>query len=245
MSIKRELRHSSRRAIEQLLALRDEAKLKIHLLGMDARRALDELEGRISTLEQRAASEGDQAADSLKAAAHELTRAMSDFMATHVTSSLGLLTSAQTLMSTAVRTCRADESLNVAAQAMWESDCGVVPVVSEGRLVGILTDRDICMATYTQGRAPAELAVEGAMSKQIISCSPYDSLGLALELMTEHRVRRLPVVAPDGELVGVLSLADIARWARPLGNAAVDGAIAETLGAICERPPLRVAAAAE
>ncbi len=245
MSIHSEIRHSSRRSIEQLLALRDGAELQLHLLGLGARRALTELEARITTLEERASREGDHAAESLKLTVHELTRAMNEFMTTHVNASQGLLTSVQALMSTSVRTCRPDDALNLAAHAMWDSDCGVIPVLSEGRVVGVLTDRDICMATYTQGKAPAELRVEGAMSKQLYSCAPYDSVGTALELMSEHRVRRLPVVSSEGELLGLLSLADVARWAKPLDNPAVDGAIAETLATITGRPAPSVAIAAE
>jgi predicted transcriptional regulator len=70
-----------------------------------------------------------------------------------------------------VKSCHAHDSLNVAAQIMWECACGCVPVVDEHRRpVGFLTDRDICMAAYTQGGSLQALRVETAMARNVISC---------------------------------------------------------------------------
>jgi CBS domain-containing protein len=245
MSIKKDVKHSSRRALEQLRALRDEAKVQLHLLGMDARRAFAELETQASALEERVNREGDQALESLKSATHELTRALNEFMTTHVNASVGLLTSVRPLMTTHVRTCQADDSLGHAAHLMWNEDCGIVPVLNEHQVVGVITDRDICMATYTQGKAPSELRVDAAMSKQLHSCSADDSLATVLGLMRDNRVRRLPVLTVEGKLLGLLSLADVARWAQPLSNPSVDAALAETLAAISARTPQKLAIAAE
>ncbi len=72
------------------------------------------------------------------------------------------------LMTTAVKSCVIGDSLQRAAQLMWENDCGVVPVLDgEGRVVGMITDRDICMAAYTHGQALWQLPVSGAMAKQV------------------------------------------------------------------------------
>jgi CBS domain-containing protein len=111
-------------------------------------------------------------------------------------------------------TCRATDSLATAAQRMWDHDCGALPVVGEGDgLVGIITDRDICMATLLQGRAPHEIPVETAMARHVVSVRPDHHLADAEELMISHRVRRLPVVGHDGRVVGILSLDDLARHA--------------------------------
>jgi CBS-domain-containing membrane protein len=123
---------------------------------------------------------------------------------------------------------------------MWEHDCGVVPVTAEGdgstRVVGMLTDRDICMAAYTQGRALTEIPVASAMSRQLYSCRASDALAVALKVMETNRVHRLPVVDQDEHLVGVLSLADIAREAQhEHGTKAAqvtDAAVAEAVEAI-------------
>ncbi len=110
-----------------------------------------------------------------------------------------------------VKTCGPKDSLNKAAQIMWDQPCGAVPVVDDqDRLVGFLTDRDICMAAYTQGKALEELLVETAMARKIAFCSADDDLGAAAQLMRQNRTRRLPVVNRDGTLVGLLSLDDLA-----------------------------------
>ena len=115
------------------------------------------------------------------------------------------------IMNRDVKTCRPQDSLNKAAQIMWEEPCGAVPVVNDQRRpIGLLTDRDICMAAYTQGRPLKEMRVEIAMSHKVVSCTTEDELGSAAQLMRQKRTRRLPVIDRDGALVGLLSLDDLA-----------------------------------
>jgi CBS domain-containing protein len=115
------------------------------------------------------------------------------------------------IMNRAVKTCRPQDSLCKAAQMMWEEPCGAVPVVDDHRRpVGFLTDRDVCMAAYTQGRPLGEIRAETAMARNVVSCTAEDELGSAAQLMRQHRTRRLPVVNRDGALVGLLSLDDLA-----------------------------------
>ncbi len=122
------------------------------------------------------------------------------------------------LMTRNVETCRATDRLNRAAQIMWEHDCGVVPVTAAAddgaRVVGVITDRDICMAAYTQGGTLGDIPVASAMSHEVFSCRPTDALAVALKVMETNQVHRLPVVDQDDQVVGVLSLADIAREAQ-------------------------------
>ena len=123
------------------------------------------------------------------------------------------------LMSRQIRTCRSEDSLNVAAQIMWEEDCGCVPVVQEddrasSRLVGIVTDRDICMAAYVQGKPLGSIPVTSVMQRDLATCVETDPVGVALSVLRTRQLHRLPVVQGDCELVGVLSLADIARETR-------------------------------
>lgn len=245
MSLKTDVRHAKRQALEQLLALRDEAKLQLHLLSMDARKRWNELEKEIVALEERANREGEKAADTLIDTAQGLTRTLNELMTRQVNHSAGLLTSVSALMTTHVRTCRPDEPLSRAAQLMWDTDCGVVAVVEHRNVVGLVTDRDICMATYTQGKAPEALRVDGAMSNDVFSCSPDDSIGAVLANMGEKRVRRLPVVNAERNLVGIIALADVVRWARSLNNPAVDAALIDTLAAISAFVPQKLPVAAE
>jgi CBS domain-containing protein len=150
------------------------------------------------------------------------------------------------LMAKDVRTCAPDDSLNAAARIMWEADCGCVPVVRDGRLVGVVTDRDLCMAAYTKGRSLHEVRVREAMSRAVRTCRPTDTVESALETLREAKVRRLPVVDERCEVVGLFSLSDVARAVAALrrlrARREAGEQLAATLAAICE--PRRLAAPA-
>jgi CBS domain-containing protein len=156
----------------------------------------------------------------------------------------------QELFTQDVRCCRPEDNLTAAAQIMWENDCGCAPVVDgELRVVGMITDRDICMAAYTQGRRLTEIDVGSVMSKNVLSCRSTDSVASAGELMRAAQLRRLPVIDDGARLVGVLSLNDIAREfavERPLAQkeiAADD--VALILATVCAhrtRPGYEIAA---
>jgi CBS domain-containing protein len=119
------------------------------------------------------------------------------------------------LMTPTPRTCTPTDSLQRAAQIMWETDCGCVPVVeADGRAVAMITDRDICMAAYTQGRSLKDISVSSAASPTLVAAHVGDRLDAAERLMQAHQVRRLAVVDSNGRLAGVLSLSDIVRHAR-------------------------------
>jgi CBS domain-containing protein len=143
------------------------------------------------------------------------------------------------MMSRNVETCRPKDSLAFAAGKMWDRDIGCLPVVDEdGRVVGTVTDRDVCMAAYTQGRPLDAMYVESAMARNTYFCAPGDRVEDAVAAMRAHQVRRLPVVDPGGHLVGIVSLGDVAlESARELGrkapDIAADGLVA-ALAAISE-----------
>ena len=121
------------------------------------------------------------------------------------------------LMIREVHTCRPETSLNDAALEMWEGDCGVLPVVDgEHRVVGMITDRDAFMGAFLQGRALPDLPVGNSMAREVFSCRPTDTVDDVIRSMGSHRVRRLPVVDARGELLGIVSLNDIARHVRGL-----------------------------
>jgi len=119
-------------------------------------------------------------------------------------------------MTSDVGTCQAHETLERAAQIMWERDCGCVPIVDEqSRPVSIITDRDICMAAWTQGKGLAAITIASAMSRRMFTTRPTDGVADAERSMRRGGVRRLPVVNDAGVLVGVLSLDDILRRGEP------------------------------
>lgn len=124
--------------------------------------------------------------------------------------------SVRDLMRSEVRTCTPEDALSEPARIMWERDCGCVPVLASdgsGRVVGMITDRDICMAAHTSGARLAEMQVKNVMSKRVYSCHPDESISEAEAIMRSTQVRRLPVVDSGGHLRGMLALADIAEAA--------------------------------
>jgi CBS domain-containing protein len=119
------------------------------------------------------------------------------------------------IMNQNVQSCKLGDSLETAAAIMWEHDLGCLPVLnSSEEIVGMVTDRDICMACYTQGLAPHNIRVSSAMSQAVFSCTPEDSIQHAAEQMSSHQVRRLPVLEMNGKLIGIISLNDLAREAE-------------------------------
>jgi CBS-domain-containing membrane protein len=100
-----------------------------------------------------------------------------------------------------------------------------------------VTDRDICMAAYTQGQRLSSIPVTVAMAKSVITCQADDDVDAAERSMRQARIRRLPVVDPQGQLVGILSLNDLAREALHDGSrrdAPRSEDVTQTLAAICE-----------
>jgi CBS-domain-containing membrane protein len=144
------------------------------------------------------------------------------------------------IMTRNVKTCAPQDSLNVAARIMWDNDCGCVPVVDgNSRVVGILTDRDVCIAAYTQGEPLHRLRVQSAMSQTVVSCASEDDLATAEKLMRDNTVHRLAVCDSEGRIAGIISLSDIAREAERErlggeGKRVRSGEIAEVLGAVSQ-----------
>ena len=99
------------------------------------------------------------------------------------------------------------------ARMMRDLDVGIIPVVREGRLLGVITDRDITIRVTATGLNPLETTVQDFMSPNPVSLSPDDDLEKARELMAEHQIRRLLVTEGD-ELVGIVSLGDVATKDR-------------------------------
>ncbi|MFK0220952.1 CBS domain-containing protein [Streptomyces vinaceus] len=100
-------------------------------------------------------------------------------------------------------------TLAEAARVMRDAGIGDVLVVDQGRLRGILTDRDIVVRALAEGRDPAETAVRAICSSDPLTVKPDDSVDQAVDLMRRHALRRLPVQADDGELVGIVTLGDL------------------------------------
>jgi len=146
----------------------------------------------------------------------------------------------QEIMSIDVKSCHMNDHINRAAQIMWDQDCGAVPVIDDNsHVVGMLTDRDICMAAYTQDRQLSWIPVSSACAHVVHTCKLTDSLQTAEHLMQAAKIRRIPVVDDEGKLRGMVSLGDLAQHVHRPGRKG-DGlsyqSVAQTLAAISEAP---------
>ena len=147
------------------------------------------------------------------------------------------------LMSQPVFTCHLSQPVQAAAQLMWEHDCGIVPVVdNDAHLVGVITDRDICMAALFRNQPLTDIQISSVMANDVSTCRPDDPLIDAEHLMSVRQLHRLPVVNDTGTPMGLLSLSDVARRVRQSNGSKNSGAsdFIETIGAISE--PHQVAA---
>lgn len=112
-------------------------------------------------------------------------------------------------------TCTDRDSLERVAQSMWEADIGCLPVLGDdGRVVGMITDRDVAIAAFFQGCPLRSIAVSSVMAKEIVTCREADDIRDVARSMRERQIRRVPVVDDGGKLVGMLALSDLARAAN-------------------------------
>lgn len=146
------------------------------------------------------------------------------------------------VMTRSVATCRPEDQAAQAARIMWDLDVGCVPVLDdEGDLIGVVTDRDLCMASYTRGKPLTDFRVDSVMTKNVKTCRPNDSITHAEDVMAKAQIRRLPVLDDLTRLVGIVSLGDLARARSRAGveriaeHVFVD--VAKTLAAITEPRP--------
>lgn len=148
---------------------------------------------------------------------------------------------AEQLMTRKVVTVTDAATLADAARAMWSTDCGFLPVVgaADGRLQGVITDRDICMGAMTQGRPLHEIPVSASMCRNgLHTCEPGTPIKEVQQTMREYKIRRLPVVDSNRRILGVVSLNDLATRSRaPKGRVPelAPAEICNTLASICER----------
>src|SRR6516162_5979831 len=121
----------------------------------------------------------------------------------------------------------------------WRGDFGILPVVSPaGKVVGMITDRDICMAAVTKHRDPTNIRVKEVMSGKVYGCSPDTDIREALKIMQQKQVRRLPIISAEtGRLEGILSMNDVALKAKADPKTELSAEDVEnTLRAICLHP---------
>ncbi len=139
----------------------------------------------------------------------------------------------QDIMTVSPEVCRPDDNLAEAVSQLWSADCGVLPVVDHaGRLAGILTDRDVCIALGTRNERASAVSVETVMRSSVETCGPGEDVISALARMADRQVRRLPVVDDERRLLGILSLSDAALATGSGPHALRAGAVLETLRSV-------------
>jgi CBS domain-containing protein len=122
------------------------------------------------------------------------------------------LASIRDVMTGNPTSCEPATTIVEAAKVMAEEDVGPVPVVEGGRVVGIVTDRDLVVRVLAEGRDPNSTTIGEIASADLVTVQPDSDLNEALRLMAQNQVRRLPVVE-GGQLVGIVAQADVARAA--------------------------------
>jgi CBS domain-containing protein len=115
------------------------------------------------------------------------------------------------IMSHQLTTCSPGDTLEEAANLMWDGDYGALPVTSEGnrRIEGMITDRDICMAALFKGKPLRDVLVGDVMARTVLTCRPSDHIEQVQQRMQDEQVRRVPVVDADGAVIGIVSMADL------------------------------------
>jgi len=133
------------------------------------------------------------------------------------------------VMTSDVQVCSPETNLASATELMWNADCGALPVVDDGKVIGIVTDRDLLIALGTRDQRASEARVRDVLKGEVETCQPDADIHTALSAMRRAKVRRLPIIE-DGKLKGILTLDDIVE--------AVDRKdyeeVVNTMKAVCE-----------
>jgi CBS domain-containing protein len=137
--------------------------------------------------------------------------------------------------------CFAVDTLTKAAGVMWQRDCGAVPVLDAGnKVIGMVTDRDICIAVTSRDWRASEIMAGELCSGNIFTCAPNDELKKVLKLLRKNQLRRLPVIDGDGRLVGIITLADIvnAAGAKKKHKGLSPQKVFSLFEAVSKKPPI-------
>jgi CBS domain-containing protein len=136
------------------------------------------------------------------------------------------------IMTGEPRTCSPDTNLAAAAALMIDGDCGILPVMEGGKLVGVVTDRDMYIALATRNTRASDLTVGEVLQNPVYTCGPDDEVQVVLDTMKQHCLRRLPVEGFGGSVMGIVSLNDIVLASGPR-KPVRDVDVMNTLQAIC------------
>lgn len=138
----------------------------------------------------------------------------------------------ETVMTTNPICCQPSDSVMKVAQWMKRENIGSIPVIENDetrKLVGIVTDRDLALKVVGQGSDPKSVQVEAVMTYKLVTCRPEDDIQRALNMMSEHQLRRIPIVNDENKILGIISQADVAtRVNQPEKTAEIVKDISQT-----------------
>jgi len=137
-----------------------------------------------------------------------------------------------------VKFCSPNTNLAAVTEILWREGVGTLPVVEDGRVLGIITDRDICIALGTRNVKAGEILVKTVALPKLFYCGPEDDIHGALKTMSAQKVRRLPVIDSKGILQGILCLDDIVLFAEERATDLTYFEVVETMKSICQHPDL-------
>jgi len=141
------------------------------------------------------------------------------------------------IMTRNVRFCGPRDTLAHVVNTMWHGDCGILPIVDKsGKVIGVISDRDVALAVWRKDRAPADIRVDELPIAKLYCCAPTDDTDDALRIMQRARVRRLPIIDERERLVGIISMDDLALHARESSDRPdllTADKVVNTLKAIC------------
>jgi|SRR5690348_17192753 CBS domain-containing protein len=138
------------------------------------------------------------------------------------------------LMVRTVKTCSPEMNLAAVAEQLWKAGCGALPVVDKSRVLGMITDRDICIALGTRNQKASEVLVRDVSLPKLFYCAPDEDIHGALQIMSAQKVRRLPVIDKRGALEGILCLDDIVLFAEEKASGLTYCDVIETMKSICD-----------
>ncbi len=137
------------------------------------------------------------------------------------------------LMRSSPASCAPGTNLAAVTERLWGCGCGALPVVdSAGKVLGIITDRDICVALGTRDRRPSQVTAGEVMSRGVVACRAEDEIHEALKIMGAKKVRRLPVLNGAGNLEGMLCMSDLILDARHTNGSRPQLSYEDVMGAL-------------
>lgn len=220
-------------ALDEVANLRDAARLQTHLFSLDVQERWKDVENALDSARLEGKTESEEATELALLTLKKAVKLGRRLLEESAETSRVLETPSSKVMTRQPRSCAPYDSLNRPARLMWDANCGSIPVVdNNGILTGIVTDRDIAMATYSKGRPLEGIEVHEVMSHGVVVANENSTLREVLGVMSTHQLHRVPIVDSKGHLLGIVAISDISRYVAENDEYSACLSIVRTLAAI-------------